>query len=318
MKKRWFLAGMTLLLVPCLLVGCGVAQEEYDSLKSTSEATQASLEQTTSHLTATQASLEQTRSDLAVTEASLEQTKVTLGASQAQITELETRVKELREQYEIVGETPAETAENIVERYHETHIYSEVDFFVCGDMATDVWNMLKAQRISAQIVIGNVDAYITDVTAVTHAWVLAEVSPDNYLALESTGGYVVFPDENELYFKGWTFDNPKEYKRYKELRRDYNLRVDIFNQLISDRGELWEEYDEEYDYYEELIDEFNSRYAGLPLSSESEMFKDKVNAQYGIAKEMEGRYNQLGELRDEQDAKIENIASEMRGLTQQR
>ena len=32
MKKRWFLVGITFLLVPGLLVGCGVAQEKYDSV----------------------------------------------------------------------------------------------------------------------------------------------------------------------------------------------------------------------------------------------------------------------------------------------
>ena len=45
-----------------------------------------------------------------------------LTASQAQVVELQNEIRELKEQYEIVGETPAETAENIVKRYHETHI----------------------------------------------------------------------------------------------------------------------------------------------------------------------------------------------------
>jgi len=140
-----------------------------------------------------------------------------LRASQAQIVELQSEIGELKEQYEIVGETPIETAENIVKWYHETHIYTKYDFFVCSDMALDVWNMLKAQGIDALIQIGNVETGAENVTEADHAWVLAESSPGQYLALETTAGYLVWREDNPLYYQGWSFDNPREYKRFVEL-----------------------------------------------------------------------------------------------------
>ena len=52
-------------------------------------------------------------------------------------------------------------------------------------MSLDVWNMLKAQGINALVQIGNVDRTIEEVVESNHAWVLAEISPGNFLALET-------------------------------------------------------------------------------------------------------------------------------------
>jgi len=243
-----------------------------------------------------------------------ERVNAELGASQAQVAELQDEIRELKEQSEIVGETPAETAENIVKRYYETHIYSEYDFYVCSDMALDVWNMLKAQGINALVQIGNVETGAENLPEVDHAWILAEISPGCYLALEATGGYVVREEDNPLYYQGWSFDNPRDYKSFIELRQEYYIRVSIIDQLTTESENTYEEYETEYDYYQELVDEFNEKYTGQPVSSESQTFKDKIEAQLAIAKEKEGRYNQLTELIDEQQQELENIISEMHGL----
>ena len=81
MRKRWFLIAIIFFVVPWLMAGCGVAQEEYDRAKSTLATTQASLEQATSDLTAAQSSMEQT--------------KVTLAEREASIGRLESRVNQL-------------------------------------------------------------------------------------------------------------------------------------------------------------------------------------------------------------------------------
>lgn len=285
---------ITAVLLSCLFVGCGVSQEEYDEVN---------------------AQLRDSQTQVAELQGEIRRADAELGASQAQIVELQSEIKELKERYEIIGETPAETAENIVRWYHETHIYSEYDFFVCSDMALDVWNMLKAQGIDALIKIGNVKTRAKDITEADHAWVLAETSPGHYLALETTGGYAVWSKENPLYYEGWSFNNPREYKRFVELRQDYNIRVSIINQLATKYDKTYEEYQKELDYYQELVDEFNKKYAGRPISSESQIYEDKIETQLAIVKEREGRYNQLNELISEQEQKLENIVSEMRGLT---
>ena len=43
MKQRWFLGSVVLLLVPLLLAGCGVAQEEHDTVIAERDATLAEL-----------------------------------------------------------------------------------------------------------------------------------------------------------------------------------------------------------------------------------------------------------------------------------
>ena len=216
-----------------------------------------------------------------------------------------------QEEYELVGEAPTETAENIVKRYHETHIYSEYDFFVCADMALDVWDMLKAQGINSLIQIGNVKTRAKDITEADHAWVLAETSPGHYLALETTGGYAVYKDDNELYYKGWAFDNPKEYKRFVELKQEYNIRTELAKQM-------WETFEAT----RQTMLEVGAEYTDLANQVEGMSMLDpsleaKLVELVLIAKEfgeLVGRCDQLTELINEQTQELENIVSEMKGL----
>ena len=235
-------------------------------------------------------------------------------ASQAQVTELQRQINQLKEQNELVGKTATDTAANIVRHYHETHIYSSYDFFVCSDMALDVWDMVKAQGINAVIQIGNVETAAKDITEANHAWVLAEVSLGSYLALETTGGYAVWSKDNPLYYKGWSFDNPKEYKRFVELKQEYATLADIINGLISEAQKTSVQYENEQTQYQKLVNEFNMTYTGRPVSLEAFNFRDKMEAQLAVVKEIEGRCNQLVELIKEQTQKLENILSEMKGL----
>lgn len=216
-----------------------------------------------------------------------------------------------QEEYELVGETPTDTAINIVKRYHETHIYSKHDFFVCSDMALDVWNMLKAQGINSLIQIGNVKTRAKDITETDHAWVLAETSPGHYLALETTGGYAV--RDNPLYYEGWSFDNPREYKRFVELKQEYDIRVSIIKQL----GETFEvSRNTALEAHAQLL-KLNNEVSGLSVLDPSLSSKIaeliKKTEEYG---EYVGRCDQLNELISQQQQELENIVSEMKGLVE--
>jgi len=125
-------------------------------------------------------------------------------------------------------------ANEIVANYHQTHIYSLNDLYVCGDMASDIWDMLQAQGINAKINVGNVDRDITNITDANHAWVLAEVAPNSYLALEATGGYSVQKTDNPRYYFGWSFYNPKQLKNYMQLSKEYNDAVIKYNAALND------------------------------------------------------------------------------------
>jgi outer membrane murein-binding lipoprotein Lpp len=210
-KKIIFTLIAAVLLISLVFAGCqgGVPQVDYDTAMS-------QLADVQSHLAALQ-------TDKAAVDAQLED-------AQGEIAALEDQIASLK----LTGATPAETAEKIVSYYHDTHIYSSYDLFVCSDMAAEVWNMLQAAGIDSIVVVGNKDTPINDILLSNHAWVLAEVAPGEYLALETTGGFTVAAGENLLYYRGWSFDSPADLTANNDLRKEYNIRVGFRNLLAGE------------------------------------------------------------------------------------
>jgi len=169
--------------------------------------------------------------------------------------------------------------------YRKTHTYSMQDFFVCADMAIEVWNLLKTKGINAKIQAGIVDKGILFdgahdfIKKINHAWVLAEYNPLRWVALETTGGYMVYGEtegeeetalnRNNWYYSGFSFSNPREFKAFIELRKRY--------------FELCNEADQ-------LMYEWNTRYVGRYKTYETARFRGMVDAK---AKECEGALMQL-------------------------
>ncbi len=98
--------------------------------------------------------------------------------------------------------------------YHQKHTYLSTDAFVCVDMACDVWNMVRTRGLNSKIMVGNVEKDMASLSEANHAWVMAEVSPDEWLAIESTGGRVVQQSENARYYRGRSFSSPREFKDF--------------------------------------------------------------------------------------------------------
>lgn len=318
MKKR-VLVGLALILPLLSAISCGVPQEEYNKLNSNLAVAQTQIQSLQNDLSAKKYELSMKESELVTAQAQISSLEDDLSAkerelatAQRQIAQLRSDTSLLKDQYELVGETAIETAENIVKRYYETHIYSEYDFFVCSDMSLDVWNMLKAQGIDALIKIGNVETGAKDITEVNHAWVLAETSPGHYLALETTGGYTVWGEDNPLYYRGWSFDNPREYKRFVELKQEYNIRTELAKQM-------WETFEAtrqtmlgvgaEYTKLANQIEGMSMLDPSLEVKLAELVLTSK---EFG---ELVGRCEQLTDLINERTQELENIASEMRGLT---
>jgi predicted nucleic acid-binding Zn-ribbon protein len=271
MKKSILLALVTaVILFSIALVGCqtGITQAQYDQLA-------AQLKDAQAKYTEVQNNYNKLQSDKAAVDAQLKD-------AQSQIAQLQGQVGGLKEEATLTGATPAETAAKIVKNYIETHVYSTIDYFICSDMASEVWNMLKAQGIKAVIVVGNKDAAISNILQSDHAWVLAEVGPGEYLALEATGGYVVTKSKNALYYRGWSFESPTSLKGYNELVREYNTRIDFRNQLNDEANKV----------------------AELHNNSTSQVEADKYKAVY----------DKLLELRSDQEARLNNLMSEINGL----
>lgn len=129
----------------------------------------------------------------------------------------------------------------IVQQYHSTHSYYSNDIFDCDNMASDVWDMVKSKGINAKIKVGRVDYKIDKITEANHAWVLAEVAPDSWIALEATSGQII-KKENPLYFWGWSFNNPKQLRDYETLLKQYNDAVNKHNQARTEYNSLVDQY----------------------------------------------------------------------------
>ncbi|WP_255336214.1 hypothetical protein [Methanosarcina sp. KYL-1] len=180
----------------------------------------------------------------------------------------------------IQTEQNVRTCEQVAGEYYESHTYENDDVYDCDNMAQDVWNMLKKKGINARIAIGNLDFDNSGkigadnslhknresgspgeieanfdvcersnllnsgtIDSFNHAWVLAEVSPGSWLALECTGGYVVYSEDNENYYQGLTFSNPRNYRSFLELYEDRKARA--------------QEYEAQRLYYNELVEKYN-------------------------------------------------------------
>lgn len=114
MRKRWFLIGMVLLLVPVLFGGCGVAQEQYDtvvsdlgkaqqevqSVKAELEAAQAKVSELTASLEKAEAELETTQAKNSELTSSLGKVEKELEAAQAELDETKKEVEAERTKYE--------------------------------------------------------------------------------------------------------------------------------------------------------------------------------------------------------------------------
>jgi hypothetical protein len=130
----------------------------------------------------------------------------------------------------------------IVDEYRRSHTYSMVDYFVCIDMALELFNILKTKHYSPKVMAGTVKADAAGMDpakrAMTfdHAWVVVELSPGVHAALEGTGGFVVNEKTKnfEYYFQGLIFSNPRQAKDTDVLMRKRNQNCSKAVDIVKD------------------------------------------------------------------------------------
>jgi hypothetical protein len=131
----------------------------------------------------------------------------------------------------------------IISDYHRNHTYvggptNGGDIFVCGDMASDVWDILQTKGIPAKIMVGNVMKDVASYAEYDHAWVLAQLPTGRWLALEATGGCIVDNKEKPRYYSGHAFSSPKPVKEYNRLVRQREEAIPKFNVAKHDYNEI--------------------------------------------------------------------------------
>jgi hypothetical protein len=236
MKKKIVLVFVTfLLLLTAVLTGCssGIPKADLDAANAQLATAQAALAQANTEL-------ESARLDrIAAQESSAH--------LQGFVDELNAQIAGLKAQYEMVGLTTAQIAEQIVKNYHAIHVYSTSDMFICGDMSAEVSNVLKSQGIGSVIAIGDPNNAITDILQSNHAWVLADIGGGQKLALETTAGVVMTQAEHPLYYHGWYFSSPSDLKANNDLIKEYNVRVGFRNLLAAETNSAMALYNSNLD-----------------------------------------------------------------------
>ncbi|MCK5039498.1 MAG: hypothetical protein KAR87_00835 [Candidatus Aenigmarchaeota archaeon] len=184
---------------------------------------------------------------------------------------------------------------DIIQRYNRDHTYSKKDLFVCSDMATDVWNMIKSKGFDAKIKIGNIDNETTNkklnFTQYNHAWVMAEIDNEWY-ALETTAGFIAEENKHPLYYrKTIEFNNALEFKDYLDSIKQYNTLIIVNNNVSYLCNALYTNYTIQYDQHNALIDTWNKKYSGTPSSTESDLFSKRIEDKKTTLDEKENTYN---------------------------
>jgi len=108
-RKRWFLVGMMFLLLPWLLVGCGVAQEVYDAVVAERDSLVANLQSVQSELDAAKSKLQSIESELedmnielkSIT-GELDTTKSEVESAQSELTAKESELQSVESELETV------------------------------------------------------------------------------------------------------------------------------------------------------------------------------------------------------------------------
>lgn len=206
----------------------------------------------------------------------------------------------------------------IVEDYHKIHTYSLYDYFVCADMAQDVWNIVETQGMRALLVAGNIKNPDAGWKDYDHAWVIVEAAPRQWIALETTGGFLVYKNNNLNYYRGIFFENPKDLKTNMDLRRDYNNEIERSSAIVSQYNAKVSEYNAERDYYLSLVTSYNNKYVGQNLTVEEYLesveVKNTLNSEQLKLVRLKAELDQLTITYDNEKQIMDRITAQMTEL----
>ena len=149
----------------------------------------------------------------------------------------------------------AEVVANFVARHT-----SIPEHFVCVEFAAGVWHELMKKGVQAKVRFGSTG--IASIHQADHAWVMAEVSPGNWLAIVPQRG-VVYPESGSAYYRGYDFSDDGPVREY--------------NRAIQAHWNAWIKYNEEvkdYNYFHKLyVDgDLGAQAALLPIVNQQKQY----------------------------------------------
>ncbi len=95
-------------------------------------------------------------------------------------------------------------------------------------------------------------------------------------------------------------------------------RFDRINELQKEYSDTYDEWVREAKYHQELVNVYNSNYAGRSLSPEAYQasldLRNKIYAQYAVMERVSGRADQLVSTLNEENQRLAEITNELEEL----
>jgi cell division protein FtsL len=152
MLKRWPLVGLVF-LVSLVVVGCGVPQEEHDTVLAERDAAQAEVASLQSELARMQKNLATAESDLGETESDLAGAQSQISSLQSEISSLRSQISSLQSQLAGV-ETQVAELEKLIPAIYKWQVYTDRPFFNDTRLQKAICLILDEEEIVRQALPG--------------------------------------------------------------------------------------------------------------------------------------------------------------------
>ncbi len=129
-----------------------------------------------------------------------------------------------------------EICADVVAKFVASHKYIPGEF-VCVEFASGVWYELMQKGILAKVRVGGKDMN----SIANHAWVMAEVSPGTWLAIEPQSG-IVYPEKDARYYQGFDFSDDYAVRRHNRLVHERLEALKLYNEAVKERDEVRAKY----------------------------------------------------------------------------
>jgi hypothetical protein len=206
--------------------------------------------------------------------------------------------------------------EQIVEDFHKTNAISGIsDICSHARLAQDLWGLVNAKGVRALLVGGDADNPAADWTNYDRTWVVAEVLPGQWVALDATMGTLVYRQDNPLYYTGIIFENPADMQTWIRLRPVYFTQLKKVETIRQQRNATMEEYASELRDYNELLADYNNNYANRLLLPQEypalQVLKSRLAAKPAKLKKIKDELDQLTSSSATEKQQLDDLLSQI-------
>jgi hypothetical protein len=159
---------------------------------------------------------------------------------------------------ETADESEVDAVRLLLEDYASKHpILGSSDLQASAFSCLQLQDTLAAEGFMASITLGDMDApdlpTPEEFIQFDHAWIMLRAGPTGWLAVEPNGYQLIERSSNELYYKGYVFNNPNDFQEYIRLLGEYKSEAEEIEFLDTELNDCQDglsnmsiEYDKKY------------------------------------------------------------------------